>query len=236
VKFSSKFLKRQIPILFVLFILNGCSTTSTLQTADTLKPGETKILAALEASPSRLVSSSHDEFSGTYVNPTVSPLPLIFIRRGLAENFDLGVKFALLGTIQAEIKYQFISVSQFGLAAGLGLGISPYWEQIRSAKQHGYEADIPHLGTRVPIALYAHFLSSSDLVFYASPKYTWTLVKDINNSTWLSDRGITHDLGLSVGVKISKSPSYLVELGLNRFVAYGTADRLEPMGAVGVEF
>lgn len=107
-------MKKQLFILLlpVIFILAGCFQMSSLQTARTLPKGDTVLGAA--------IAGQGFVFEGS---PAAIPQLEIYGRRGIAQNFDLGIKLSSAASIGFDGKYQFEGNQTSKTANAVGGGV-----------------------------------------------------------------------------------------------------------------
>jgi len=94
------------PIILILYILTSCISYSTLQTAETLSPGQVRIGAG--------TVFVADGFA-----------PEAGVRIGMVKNFDMGAKYSIPNLFVVDTKYRFL---RNGLNASFDLGVSYYSE------------------------------------------------------------------------------------------------------------
>lgn len=139
-----------------LFLLTGCTSLSTLQTARVLAPGEGQFslgggvfqYSGLSGALARYTNYSP---GGTY------PFAETMVRFGLGSELDLGIKAMVVGPLMVDLKYQLVAADTFAASIGVGLG-SP-----------GLVASLPVLDAVVPLIFSIE--PSSDFGMYLSPKY-----------------------------------------------------------------
>ena len=136
-------------------LTSGCASVSTLQTAKTLDPqaSEFSIGGAVQK-VSVLDEVLDDGNLGRFVFAEV------MYRRGLVENFDMGVKGAMPGNLVVDGKFQFFSQDSWVLSTGLGLGY---------ASQMAFPAKTSIVEVIVP--LYTGYDIGDKASLYLSPKY-----------------------------------------------------------------
>lgn len=130
---------------------------SSLQTARTLPKGDTDLGAAVAA-------------QGTlFEGPVVIPHFEIFGRRGLAENFDIGLKLSSAGGINIDGKYQFNGDQNSKSAKAVGAGLAFWYD--------GYK----YVTSYQTLALYLSFHPNENFAWYAVPKIFHQLEFGIGN-------------------------------------------------------
>lgn len=106
---------------FALLALgSGCASLSTVQTAHTLRPGETKISASTSLVGGGVPGLTFGAVDATREQPLSDvgvPLPQaeIELRHGFAPRFDAGVRLFLLGAA-ADMKFQFLQLTNWDAA------------------------------------------------------------------------------------------------------------------------
>ncbi|GAI81833.1 unnamed protein product, partial [marine sediment metagenome] len=149
-------------------VMSGCASISTFQTARTLKPGETQKGVGVTAG-NPLISASWGEWGVEKIQvdrSKIFPWPEFWLRKGLSENLDWGIKtWGLLQGGVVDLKYQFLSDElPWQVAGSLGLGVS------YRALEIGPEGDgYTFFDIHLPLFISRDFGESS--TFYISPKY-----------------------------------------------------------------
>lgn len=173
--------KQYFILLGCTILLSSCVHLSSLQTAKTLPKGDTNLGVAIAA--------QGYSFDGTYALPNVE----IFGRRGIAEDFDIGIKLSSVASISIDGKYKFHDDQASKVAVAVGAIF---------AFQYAYFPEKYVFTQTLP--LYFSYHPNDDFAVHASPKFTHQLVIDDRNSFLLGS-----NIGLQK--RISKRFSLLVE-------------------------
>lgn len=155
-----------LTIIVGVVVMSGCASISTFQTARTLKPGETqKGVGVIAGNP--LLSPSWEAGKSL-----VYPWPEFWLRKGLSENLDGGIKtWMLYYGFMFDLKYQFLSdESPWQVAGSLGLGVSERAVDYIDLESPFYIFFDLHL----PLFISRDFGEFS--TFYISPKYIHRVV------------------------------------------------------------
>ncbi len=174
----------------LLLLLCHCASVSTMQTAEVLPVGE----------------SSHAVGVGTYssddfVGGDDISLPLIeyAYRRGMWDDIDVGLKLALIGSITADMKYNFLKSGDFAMATGLGLGYLNFESESMSVTQKVTIIDLI-------LPLYVSYNVAKMTSLYTAAKYIFRAISsDFANP---GDGGL---LSASLGVKIGDTSGLFLE-------------------------
>jgi hypothetical protein len=186
-------LHKKFALSFFALITSGCANLSTLQTARVEKPHEFKLTAGVG-------------YEGVSSNQSGLPYFDGMGRFGLANQVDMGVKFTLLGTLGLDFKYQFVDMSRFAMAIGVGAGIFNFTTGAI------YNLTAP---------LYISYDLSDTLSLYASPRFTLGfggISFTLGNNT-VNGNGTSLYIGSGLGARIGRKAGVLVEVsfmgGLN---------------------
>ncbi len=115
-----KKMKKVVSIIFLLtFALSGCVSFTTMQTANTLAPGESE--GGLNMVQTKVALA--DEPVGGVEESITYVVPEFTYRRGIVENLDLGIKFYPMAA-EIDAKYQFIKAGGFVLSGDFGFAYS----------------------------------------------------------------------------------------------------------------
>lgn len=158
-------------------LASGCINVASLQTAQTLDPGQSELTVG----------------GGLYVDAETgdsAPAATFQYRRGIVENFDVGARATILGTAGIDGKYRFVDADGFALAAGLSVGYLSF-----SVGSGEAEASTTFIDTMVP--LFASYDINEYFAVYLSPKYVLrtTLPSE-------GDTDFSNNLGGTGGIKI----------------------------------
>lgn len=160
-KFALVNMKIQYYILLgFTILLNSCFQGSSLQTARTLPKGNTNLGAATD-----VLITPDIEGGGIIPIPTLE----VFARRGIAQNFDAGLKLSSYGSIGINGKYQFYGDQTTERASAVGAGVEFWYDGWR------------YVTSRQTIALYLSFHKNENFVWYATPKVIHQLEFGIGN-------------------------------------------------------
>ena len=171
---------QKLPILFAIAmgaIATGCVNMSTLQTARALPEGEVDVVmgGGYYLSPALEVVESEDS-DGVEEELDILGLPYLEVggRIGLGNGFDLGLKLTIPGTIAIDVKYQFLDVDGFAMAAGVGLGYLHY-ETTSTSSDGSTDSKLvsENIDLMVPVFVSYHF--NELIAMYASPKWVMRL-------------------------------------------------------------
>ncbi len=140
----------------------GCPSFSSMQTARTVKPGETEHAIGVQVfGVSEAVTTETDPITGETTESDASAFVPQFeysLRYGLTEDSDIGFKFYFLG-LQGDYKYRFLKGGK--LEAAIAPGLSAF--AIGSG-----DASVTVLYVHVP--LYFDYVASESTRFMFGPK------------------------------------------------------------------
>lgn len=136
-------------------LLSSCITVSTMQHARTLKRDTWSYGAAL--------GYQAQSFS---TNENAKPVTEAFVRYGLVDRFDLGVKHSFFGNTYVDGKYMFWAPGRFSMSTGLGLSYVGYRNP---DSEDAYRQSFSALEYHIP--LYTAWDASDWLTLYVTPRY-----------------------------------------------------------------
>jgi len=196
-------MKNQLFILVALItLLSSCAQISSLQTAKTLPKGDAILGASIAA-----YGVSDDDFVGGELGTAVVPHLEFFGRQGIAENFDVGLKFSSSLNISIDGKYQFYGnqTSKFALAVG-------------AAFEYQY-SNGGNFISRQTLPLYFSFHPNDDFALYTSPKFIHQIISDDNNFMFLGGNiGLQKRIGTRFSIIAEGSNFFIFD---NRFKTSG---------------
>jgi hypothetical protein len=177
-------MKKIILYLSVTFVFANCASVSTLQTARVLEEGDSFHAIGMG------FYSSDDFIGGSDIS-----LPLIeyAYRRGIWKDLDFGVKIAIIGTANVDVKYNLINGEKFALATGLGLGYLSF-----ESESNGETAESSIIDLMIP--LYASYDVSKMTSLYGATKY---MLRTVSSDASSSADGslLSNTLGIKIGEK-----------------------------------
>lgn len=168
-------------VLMLAVFLHGCVNFSNYQKAEVLEEGETRGTVGLS-----FVQASPGDQEIDYKNITYFT-PEIYVRTGVTERFDFGVKFYVSLPVGVVIdgKYQFVDGEKFDMAADLGVG----YTGISVADESIYFLDL------YPALLMTYNFSENFSATLA-PKVIFRNTGGTMNSGWVTLTGGTLTLAL----------------------------------------
>jgi hypothetical protein len=99
------------------FVLYGCASMSTMQTARTTEKDEVGYSFGAGIVKTELPTNEHDTIK----------LNLPFVeaaaRYGVSDNLDIGIKLTIIGTLVIDTKYQFLGNKESVFAGSVGCGL-----------------------------------------------------------------------------------------------------------------
>ena len=173
----------------------SCISMSSLQTAEVLPVGEGTIEAgvgfytspsinkAIEDASKESASTSTSQKVGEEESKGISiPYFEFGYRRGLAENFEMGIRYTLPGALTLDGKYSLLNREDIDVAIGLGLGYQTYEgtsssgsgtsnsgsESSTSATKTETKAKSTMIDVTIPV--YTSYRFTENFALYASPK------------------------------------------------------------------
>lgn len=156
--------------LGTLLLASGCVSMSSLQTAETLQPGQTQTT----------YGGGFYQSSQFVKNTDTSDLKLPYMefsyREGLSDRWDFGGKITVIGSAVVDAKYQFFRGERFHAAVGAGLG---YFEM--STGSEAERTTVRAIDGIVP--LYASYNFAETLAAYVSPRYVLRSVSGASSAT-----------------------------------------------------
>ena len=176
--------------LFLALSLCHCASVSTLQTGRVLDEGESSHAIGLGT------YSSDDFLGGSKIS-----LPLLeySYRRGMWEDIDVGVKLAIIGSLNLDMKYNFVNGEKFAMATGIGLGYLDFESTTGTTKSKATILDFV-------LPLYLSYDVGDMTTLYGAGKYILrTVSSDLNVS---SDGSMA---STSLGVKVGKTSGMFLE-------------------------
>lgn len=173
--------------------LSGCVSMSSLQTARTLKDGESRQTfgGGVFNSKSKI---------GTLEFESNLPYVEYSYRRGFGENFDAGLKLTLIGAYAADAKYQVYAAEKFAMSVGAGLGYMSY-----ETKSGDVESKVNYIDVILPVYFSYDFTPGFSL--YAAPKY-------VHRSASGDATGSDSIVGAAVGTKIGEKSGVFIEAAM----------------------
>lgn len=137
------------------FILANCASVSTLQTGRVLKKGDSFHSVGV-------ASYTSDDFLGG--DDLSIPLIEYTYRRGMWQDIDVGIKFAIIGSTVIDAKYNLVDGDKFALATGLGLGYLSFESDIGTQKTESTIIDLI-------LPLYLSYDVGEKVTLYSAAKY-----------------------------------------------------------------
>ncbi len=177
----------------------ACMSLSTMQTGETLPPGQTQWTFG---SGSYTYEQSYpypddgkDSLTGEYYEMS--------FRHGLGDRMDWGARLMFLGNAVVDLKYQFIDGVRFDAAVGAGLG----YLNISSDDGTGEEESTTMLDVVVP--LYLSYQYSPLFTPYLAPRLVWRRQS-------AEAEGSQTLLGVTAGLKIGVNYGAYLEFGYQK--------------------
>ncbi|MBA7510422.1 hypothetical protein ES705_02406 [subsurface metagenome] len=213
-----------LAVIVGVLVICGCASISTFQSARTLKPGETQKGVGVTAG-NPLISPSWGAGKSL-----VYPWPEFWLRKGLSENLDWGIKtWGLLLGGMVDLKYQFLSdESPWQVAGSLGFGVSHRLLELNLEGESYTFFDL-----HVPLFISRDFGEYS--TFYISPKYIHKVVIGDNAPRAnYSHQWNAFGAGLGISFHLNKKLSMMLEY--NCMYEKGTIEGFTHNWAVGFGF
>ncbi len=173
----------------------ACMSLSTMQTAQTLPPGQTQWTAGTgsygyqQSWPED--GGDKERFSGAYYEMS--------FRHGLSQRVDWGGRMMFVGSGVVDVKYQFFDGKKFDAAVGGGLG---FWSA-EFEDDTGDEDSTTLLDLLLPV--YLSYEHSPLFTPYLAPRMVWRRQSEQGGSQAL--------LGITAGVKIGANHGVYLEYG-----------------------
>ena len=194
--------------LWLAHLVSGCANMSSLQTAQTLPPGDHQfVMGGGYFTMPELSQELSETTEGEDVVLRAAYAEFMY-RHGIAENFDAGIKLTLIGTLALDGKYRFVNAGGFAMATGVSVGY------LRLESTEGTNGDVTNI-VDVTVPLHMSFDLGESAAIYLSPKYNLR-----------SADGIIHLGGGTFGVRLG------ADIGLYLEVSY-VVD-LEDLKAPGI--
>ncbi len=171
----------------------GCISMSSLQTAEVLPVGEGTIEAgagfytspsinkAIEDASKESASTSTTQ-TGTEAESNGISIPYFEFgyRRGLAEDFEMGIRYTLPGALTLDGKYSLLNREDIDVAIGLGVGYQTYGGAASSSSDTSNsestssatktETKVKFTMADVTVPIYTSYRFTENFALYASPK------------------------------------------------------------------
>jgi hypothetical protein len=172
----------------------GCISMSSLQTAEVLPVGEGTIEAGagFYTSPSinKAIEDASKESASTSTTQTGTeeeskgisiPYFEFGYRRGLAEGFEMGIRYTLPGALTLDGKYSLLNREDIDVAIGLGVGYQTYETSSSGSDSSNTGSGSSTTTTKtetkakstlidVTIPIYTSYRFTENFALYASPK------------------------------------------------------------------
>lgn len=177
-----------------LFFLSGCANLGSLQTAKTLPPKEGRAFAGGGYTESPAIDANVSA-AGSAKPLTKVGYGQVGARLGISEHFDVGARATLLGTVQGDVKYQFLDAGPLAMAVGFGLGLL----RINSS-----DNDRGIYVTDVFVPFYASLEPIPYFTLYGVAKYFFRWITGPSSST-------SHLGAATVGVKLGSDYGIMAE-------------------------
>lgn len=136
--------------IVLIMLLSSCFQISSLQTGRTLPKGDTNLGAAID-----VVVVADSEGGGVIPIPNLE----IFARRGIAQNFDAGLKLSTAGSLSFNGKYQFYGDQTSKFASAVGA--------VFEVQYDGHK----YFTTHQTLALYLSAHPNENFAWYVTPKF-----------------------------------------------------------------
>lgn len=216
--------------------LFGCASLSTVQTAHTVKPGQTKLAASASlvggGVPGLALETGNDP--PFHVVPFPIPQMELEVRHGFAERWDWGARLYLLGAA-TDVKFQWLQGEKWDACFAPGLSFS----YVYLGAVQGGETDVV-----LPILFGRHLGERSSLVFgpkvqgrfsylqNETPEFTgrgtrfillaggggvlnisvgrgWSLPLELSvYNDWTEKTGLAYSLGLGLSYSTDRGPRW----------------------------
>jgi hypothetical protein len=166
-----------------LFLLANCASISTLQTGRVLEKDKSQHAIGV-------ATYSSDDFVG---GESIS-LPLLeySYRRGVWDKIDVGAKIALIGSMNADIKYNLVNDEKLAISTGFGLGYLPFESQIGDVQSKVTIIDFT-------IPLYLSYDVTEMLTAYSAGKYLYRSVSTEGTLSAIDGSMASGTLGVQYG-------------------------------------
>lgn len=218
-----------IKALFALFIMSSasCMNVATLQTARALKTDEYRVFVSSGIVSGTIVAVSDIDVREAFLEGEEYPYLELGFRTGIAKNLEIGVKWAMLMDLNADVKYQFLDID--GFAAAFGLGATYVFVDAGGTLM---TSSATHFDLQVP--LYLSYDFDKNFSVYGAPRYLFGLGSSYNRSSGVA--GPFHMLGGSVGVRIGHKWGVFAELSAMAGLNDTSLSLFQGNGAVYVDF
>lgn len=181
----------------VLFLLTGCVSMSTMQTARTTEKGDI-------AGGGGIGLAGYDngavDTAGNSMGSISVPFIELYGRYGITDHLDIGAKLTIIGTFLVDGKYQLLgdAQSKTALSAGFGFGFL-------TMKSENYINKIRD----IHIPIYASYHPAEWFALYINPRY----VMRMNNSTnyGKKDNYTSNWWGATGGIRLGKKNALFAE-------------------------
>lgn len=188
------------------FGLSACVSMSSLQTARTLKPGESQWTAGGGTYNSADITDSLSDVKGDDLS---IPFMEVSYRQGLTKDWDFGLK-TTFSSLSADAKYALIQDEKFALATGLGLN---YFSVEIGAGDNKYKTTVYD----ATIPLLASYDFTKMVTLYGGPKYVSRFISGSGGNGQVSLAGGTGGLKIGDTWGAYLEGSYYTSLGKNPF-------------------
>tara|TARA_B100000749_G_scaffold280455_1_gene276662 strand:+ start:101779 stop:102429 length:651 start_codon:yes stop_codon:yes gene_type:complete len=179
-------------LLAISYGLVGCVSISTLQDAETTKKGEMSHTVAIGNIGGEVDVDGASGLPGDLADEISVPMIDYMFRYGFHESMDFGLRISG-SSYGADWKWNFIN-GEFGLASGLGIGISEYEIESGSTKEKYSLQDLV-------IPVYTHYNFNETLRGYLVPKF---VIRSVNTNATGVENTSNNLLGATIGLKINK--------------------------------
>jgi hypothetical protein len=186
--------------------MTGCVNMSSHQTAEVLKPNESRTLIGGGYFMSEEINAGLDEASSGEVKDIKFPYLEMSYRRGIIEKLDVGAKLTIIGTIAGDAKYQLFNNEKFAAAAGAGLG---YLSMSSGEGESKIESKIIDL----MVPFYTSYRMAENFALYLTPQYVY---RNISSSD--GDKDGTSLIGSTLGMMIGKTAGMTLEATMMKAV------------------
>lgn len=203
----------RLAIIAVAVLASGCASLSTMQTARTLRPGESQITASTSLAgggiPGIAIDTGLPPPAGHKVALPV-PQAEIEVRHGFAPRWDWGIRTYLLG-LGTDVKFQFLQREKWDAAFAPGTSLSYVFLPAGGSSLQTGELDVV-----LPVLFGRHLRGGSSVVF--GPKMQGRLAFNAVNTPQGNARGTRFVLlggaGGTLNVALGKGWSIPLELSI----------------------
>lgn len=175
----------------------GCLNAATMQTAHTLDKAQNEFVLSGGYFTVPEINEAVDELTEGGLDSVGIPIGEFMYRRGIVDNFDMGVKLTIIGTLALDAKYQFVDTERLAVSAGLGAGTVKV-----TTTSEGVETSVRYTDILFPV--YTSFDPTSWMTLSVVPKYNLRLFG-------ADGSGFGHMAGSSFNLRLGKRSAAILE-------------------------